>query len=119
MTSRQSLTFLVSNEFTDAELDRMDSVSLQRNKSKKKTREWERKRARRERLRVNVLNRVMNSLFESIPDYFRSYYMWKKGKEGASVSKKDILLIAMGYIKFLNDILRDHGMTGSSLMNSE
>ena len=98
----------------------MDSVSLQRNKSKKKPREGKRKRARRERLRVNVLNRALNSLFESIPDYFQSYYMWKKGKEGVvSVSKKDILLMAMGYIKFLNDIFCDHSMTGSSLMNSE
>ena len=43
MTSRQSLTFVVSNEFTDAELDRMDSVSPQKKKSKKKTREGERK----------------------------------------------------------------------------
>ena len=80
MASEQSLTFLVSNEFTEAELNRMDDVSPRKGKSREKLRERRKKHARGERLRANVLNKALKSLFESIPDYFQSYYMWKKGK---------------------------------------
>ena len=78
MASKQSLTFLVSNEFTDAELNRMNDPSPQKEKSKEKLREKRKKHARGERLRTNALNKALKSLFESIPDYFQAYYMWKK-----------------------------------------
>ena len=123
MTSTQSLTFLVSNEFTEVELNRcMDGVIPRKSKSERKSREKGKNRARSERLRTNVLNKAFVSVFEAVPDYFRSYHMWK-GKEG-SVSKKYILQMATRYIEFLNDILCENGMTetqnnSSSLMNSD
>ena len=124
MASKQNLTFLVSNEFTDVELNRVSGPSPQKDKSKRKIRERRRKHARGERLRTNALNKAFKSLFECIPDYFQAYYMWKKGKEGGNVSKRDILQMATRYIEFLDDIFCQHvnedGIVGTlSAMNTE
>ena len=110
MTS--TLRFLVSNEFGGDEVhSRMDGVIPQESNSEEKAsepKELKRKRARSERLRANALNMALNLLFDAIPEYFRRYYMWKKkGREEGRASKKDILEMAMRYIRFLNEILDD------------
>ena len=43
--------------------------------------------------------------------------MWKKGREEGRASKKDILDMAIGYIKFLNDILNNE-YNEQSILNS-